>query len=172
MTHATATPGETMPEFTLNTLDGGTAKVGGSGRWQLFIVYRGSHCPLCKKYLIELERLRPQFEEADIDVVTASVDDAERARPFIEETGLQFPVGVGLSREQLKTLGVYVSEPRPNEAPAPFAEPATYVTNPDGRLQIVDVSNAPFSRPDLEGLLNGIKFVRDKDYPIRGQLAA
>ncbi|MEC5293261.1 hypothetical protein VSX64_21770 [Aurantimonas sp. C2-6-R+9] len=33
-------------------------------------------------------------------------------------------------------------------------------------------SNAPFARPDLAGLAKGLKFVRDNDYPIRGQLAA
>jgi hypothetical protein len=43
-----------------------------------------------------------------------------------------------------------------------------FVVNGDGNIQILDISNAPFARPDLEGLLNGIKFVRDNDYPIRG----
>ena len=46
--------------------------------------------------------------------------------------------------------------------------PGVFVVNGDGNIQILDISNAPFARPDLEGLLNGIKFVRDNDYPIRG----
>ena len=42
---------------------------------------------------------------------------------------------------------------------------------PQGRLQIIDISNAPFARPDLDGLLNGLKFIQEKDYPIRGTAA-
>ncbi len=44
------------------------------------------------------------------------------------------------------------------------------MTNPEGRLQVVDISNAPFARPDLETLANGLAFVQQKDYPIRGTL--
>lgn len=43
-----------------------------------------------------------------------------------------------------------------------------FVLNPAGELQIIDVSNAPFSRPDLKMLLSGLKFVIANDYPIRG----
>ncbi len=71
----------------------------------------------------------------------------------------------------MKTLGLYVSSPRsPEETDRPFAEPATFVIDPEGALHIIDISNAPFSRPDLEGLLNGLKFIRENDYPIRGTL--
>ena len=37
-----------------------------------------------------------------------------------------------------------------------------------GNIQIIDISNATFARPDLEGLLGGIKLVRANDYPVRG----
>ena len=40
---------------------------------------------------------------------------------------------------------------------------------PDRKLHIMDVSNAPFSRPDLKMLKSGIAFVQKKDYPIRGE---
>jgi len=36
---------------------------------------------------------------------------------------------------------------------------------------IPHVSNARFARPDLASLLDGLKFIQDKDYPIRGTLA-
>jgi hypothetical protein len=64
---------------------------------------------------------------------------------------------------------LYVSEPRsPQETDRPFAEPGLFVINPEGRVQILDISNAPFARPDLAGILRGVKFVMDKGYPIRG----
>ena len=86
-----------------------------------------------------------------------------------EEDGLTLPIGYDLSLEQMADLGLYISDPRsPQETDRPFAEPATFVINDEGKLQIVDISNAPFARPELEGLLNGLKFVRDKGYPVRG----
>jgi hypothetical protein len=44
-----------------------------------------------------------------------------------------------------------------------------FVLNAQGEVQIVDLSNAPFARPDLKALLKGIQFVMSKDYPIRGR---
>ncbi len=64
---------------------------------------------------------------------------------------------------------LYTSEPRsPQETDRPFAEPGLFAINPEGKVQIIDISNAPFSRPDLAGILQGLKFVQEKQYPIRG----
>jgi hypothetical protein len=69
----------------------------------------------------------------------------------------------------MRQLGVYISNPRsPTETDRPFSEPGLFITNPAGVLQIVDVSNAPFSRPNLQTLLAGLKFLLDNNYPIRG----
>lgn len=66
-------------------------------------------------------------------------------------------------------LGLYISAPRsPNETDRLFPEPGLFVVNPEGKAHIIDVSNAPFARPDLRGVLNGLKFIRERDYPIRG----
>jgi hypothetical protein len=45
-----------------------------------------------------------------------------------------------------------------------------FVINPQGQAQIIDISNAPFARPDLKSLLGGLQFVIAKGYPIRGQV--
>ncbi|MGP4846922.1 hypothetical protein ACTXGQ_22630, partial [Marinobacter sp. 1Y8] len=77
----------------------------------------------------------------------------------------------GLTIEQMNTLGLYISDPRSEkETDHPFAEPAVFVINAEGKVHIVDISNAPFSRPDLEALANGLAFVRnpENNYPIRG----
>ncbi len=73
--------------------------------------------------------------------------------------------------EQMRALGLYISEPRsPQETDRPFAEPGLFVINPEGKLQIIDISNAPFARPDLATVLMGIKLIQEKSYPIRGTL--
>ena len=72
----------------------------------------------------------------------------------------------------MRQLGLYISEPRsPQEANRPFAEPGLFVINPQGKIQVVDISNAPFARPELGGVLKGLKFIQEKQYPIRGTLA-
>ncbi len=165
------TPGNPMPMMTLPLTDGGEAQLGGGG-WQVVVVYRGRHCPLCRKYLKTLDGLLNEFRDASAEVIAVSSDPRERAREEAEEEGWQFPVACELQLEQMRELGLYISEPRsPQETDRPFAEPGLFVTNPDGVLQIVDISNAPFARPDLQGVLNGLKFIQEKDYPIRGTAA-
>jgi len=161
--------GASMLEISLPKVGGGTVQLGGPGRWQLIVVYRGKHCPLCNKYLARLQELKPDCDASEIEVVAASTDPQEKAEALTNDLGLSTPVGYGLSITQARDLGLYISNPRtPQETDAPYAEPGTFLINPDGRLQIIDISSAPFSRPDLAALLRGIKFIREKDYPIRG----
>jgi len=47
----------------------------------------------------------------------------------------------------------------------PVAKPVEFVLIPKGQVQIVDRSNAPFARPGLRLLLDGIRFVTDKACP-------
>ena len=161
-----------FPKMDVAKLGGGTLTLGQpqEGRdWQLVVVYRGLHCPICKKYLSTLDGLVADFNKAGVDVVAVSGDPKDKAREMAQEQDLSLTIGYDMSIAQMRELGLYVSDPRsPQETDQPFAEPGVFVVNGDGNIQILDISNAPFARPDLEGLLNGIKFVRDNDYPIRG----
>jgi peroxiredoxin len=165
--------GDAMPSFSLPKVGGGQVKVGDNhGGWQVVVVYRGRHCPICKRYLATLEGLKQGYAAAKADVVAISADPKEKAEADVREFGWSFPVGYGLTPEQMRKLGLYISSPRsPQETDRPFAEPGLFIVNPAGQIQIVDVSNAPFARPDLEAVLNGLKFVQEKGYPIRGTAA-
>ena len=167
--------GERLPDATVPKLGGGELRLGvpvDDHDWQMVVVYRGKHCPICKTYLAELKRLAPEFAKTGIGIVAVSSDPEDRARSFTDEIDVPFPVGYDLTVDQMRTLGLYVSEPRSEkETDRPFAEPGVFVINADGLLQVVDISNAPFDRPDLAGLAKGLKFIRDNDYPIRGRLA-
>ena len=166
------TAGTLFPKTDVPRLGGGTLTLGapqGGHDWQLVVIYRGLHCPLCKKYLTELEALAPQFHSQGVDVVVASGDPEEKAQAMAEEFIPNVPMGYGMTVAQMQALGLYVSDPRsPQETDRPFPEPGLFVINGDGAIQMVDVSNAPFLRPDLEKVLSGITFIRANDYPIRG----
>ncbi|MDH5750420.1 MAG: AhpC/TSA family protein [Rhodospirillales bacterium] len=164
------TAGGVMPAIEIPLVGGGTAQLGGKpDGWRLVVVYRGLHCPLCKKYLKKLDELRNKFEAINVSVLAVSGDPQEKAEEQKSEQNLGIPIAYGLSQDQMRTLGIYISNPRsPQETDQPFPEPAIFAVNPDGNIQVVDMSNAPFSRPDLEGILNGLTFIQNNDYPVRG----
>lgn len=163
--------GVPFPALTWPKVGGGTVAPATAPGWRMLVVYRGRHCPLCKKYLGTLNDLLGEFEAAKVEIAAVSADPQERATADVDEQGWRFPVGFGLTLEQMASLGVYISEPRSaQETDWPFAEPGLFVINPAGFVHIVDIANAPFARPDLEALLNGLKFVMANDYPIRGTL--
>lgn len=56
-------------------------------------------------------------------------------------------------------------QPNKIEAGSPFPDIAA-----QSRVQVVDISNNPFVRPELEALVSGLAWIRDpsNNYPIRG----
>ena len=175
MATAKPTSGDLLPPITLPTVGGEEMSVTrppGGDQWRMLVVYRGKHCPICEGYLSSLEALVPRFAEIGLDVVALSGDPQAKAEMQATEGALTFPIAYGLSVEQMRSLGLYVSEPRSQqETDRPFPEPGLFVGRSDGRTQIIDISNAPFARPDLNSILSGLSFIRKNDYPIRGTLA-
>lgn len=164
------TAGEHFPPLRWMTVQGVKLSTAQELGWRVLIVYRGKHCPLCKSYLNTLNEMLDEFLSTNIKVSVVSADPKEKAQSQVAECGWKFPVGYDMSIDDMRQLGLYISEPRsPEETDRPFAEPAVFVVNADGKTQIIDISNAPFARPDLKHLLKGLKFVMSKDYPIRGR---
>ena len=163
--------GSRFPDFVWPLTGGGELNVARMPGWRVLIVYRGKHCPRCTAYFKTLDGLLDGFREAGIAVAAVSADPAEKASASVAENGWRFPVAYGLKIEQMRTLGLYISEPRSaQETDRPFAEPGLFVINPDNNVQVVDVSNASYSRPDLGTLLGGIKFAIENRLPVRGTL--
>ena len=164
--------GGAMPDITLPTVAGDEVSIGGPGeRWRMVVVYRGLHCPICKDYTARVEALTGELAELGTDIIFVSGDTPEKAQAFADEVGLKQPVAHSLSVEQMRRLGLYVSEPRPTETDRPFPEPGVFVVNEQGRAHIIEIANAPFIRPEPALVLRGIRHIRTNDYPIRGTLA-
>jgi peroxiredoxin len=154
----------------------------GAGRWELsaqtarnftmVVFYRGYHCPVCKAYLQKLESLVGQYGQAGFSVIAVSMDGAGRAARAAEEWELsKLTIGYGLSEEMARSWGLYVSKAIKEGEAETFAEPGLFWVRPDGRLYLIDTSNMPWARPDLEFLFSKIPFAVEKGYPARGTYA-
>ncbi|MDY6889548.1 MAG: redoxin family protein, partial [Pseudomonadota bacterium] len=69
--------GNSFPTVTAHLLDGTTAdlsKPHGGAEWQMLVVYRGKHCPLCMRYLNLLEAQLPALKALGVSVCAVSAD--------------------------------------------------------------------------------------------------
>lgn len=165
--------GEAFPKIEVSLLDGSTVELGKAQEntdWQMVVVYRGKHCPLCLRYLNLLEEYKNALAEIGVSVLAVSADSKEQLTEHMEKLNISYPIAYGLTETQMKTLGLYISKPRSEqEADHNFSEPALFIINEKGTLQAVDISNAPFLRPELDVIVRGLTFVRSQgNYPIRG----
>ncbi len=141
----------------------------------LIVFYRGLHCPLCKGYLAELDRLITEFNARGVEVFALSSDDQERAQRTQSEWGLNnLDLGYGLGIGTAREWGLYVSTGRGKtsmgvEEPALFSEPGVFLVRPDRALYWAAVQTMPFARPHFRDMLTAIDFVIKNDYPARGE---
>ncbi len=169
MTSPKPNVGEAVTPVEFPEVDGGVRRIGGTNdRWSMLFVYRGRHCPRCKRFLNKLNAQLSDWTDR-MDVVVVSADTQEKALADKAEFGWNFDLCYGMTIPQMRDLGLYVSEPLSEaETDSPFAEPGAFAIRPDGFLMLVDISNGPAARPDLEELLDGMIFNIDNDRPVRG----
>lgn len=178
MTVSVLQAGQPFPEIKVAKLGGGSLNLGkpeGRNDWKMVVVYRGKHCPLCTQYLQTLNELTASFNELKVDVVAVSADSAERAAIQLSEVNPSYAVAYDLGIEQMQELGLFISDVRLGmNAERPFAEPGLFVINSEGNLQMIDISNVPFARPDLNSMLMGLRFIRNmkEKFPVNGTYAA
>lgn len=170
-------PRQPVPALKVPLTDGSRFVLGAAPgeRFDLVVFYRGLHCPICAKYLIELERLAPQFAERGVQIIAVSSDDEERAKLMAEKvsaSGIKF--GYGLNLHSARQWGLYISTSRGKtsigiEEPGLFSEPGVFLVRPDGTLYYGAVQTMPFARPQFQDLLGAIDFAVKSDYPARGE---
>ncbi len=170
-------PRQAVPALDVPLVAGGRFVLGATPgeRFDLLVFYRGLHCPICAKYLLELERLAPEFAARGVQVVAISSDTEERGKLMAEKSGakaVKFAYGLGL--RNARQWGLYLSTSRGKtsigiEEPALFSEPGVFLVRPDGTLYYGAVQTMPFARPQFQDLLGAIDFAIAKDYPARGE---
>jgi peroxiredoxin len=157
----------------------------------IVVFYRGRHCPICIAQLKEIEASADQARAHGMNVIAISMDTKEKAidtfaavlaadtpvggeEKKIAEAAAAFslPIGYGMTEEQARSWGLYMSEGLPTNTaePALFSEPGIYVVRPDKSIFFAQTQSAPFTRPNFQHLLGGLQFATQNNYPSRGTL--
>ena len=84
-------PRRPVPALDVPLVGGGRFVLGEApgAAFDLLVFYRGLHCPVCAKYLLELERLEPAYAARGVHVVALSSDGEERAARMAEKVRAQ-----------------------------------------------------------------------------------
>ena len=118
--------GDSMPETTLQTLDGDAS---GSladyrGKWVLINVW-ASWCGPCRDEAPDLQAFYEEHRDDDFEVLGIDTEETSDAgQGFVDEFELTYPIlhdGDGAYRDELRTKGV----------------PENFLVNPDGKLALV-----------------------------------
>ena len=116
--------GEPVPEFTVRTLEGDSARIASGEPVTLLHVW-ATWCGPCEKEFPEIEALQKEFGPRGLRIVAVSVDegDDDPVRTFVKEKGATFEIGrdpEGSVRRLYQGIGV----------------PESYLISADGRLLV------------------------------------
>ena len=166
----TIQPASPFPNIIFDFVSGESRSVADYlGQWVMLIVYRGHHCPRCKTYIKRLHALANDYEARNVKILLAVTDPANLVLRTIEENQWTLPVAHSLTSDQCKQLSLYLSPHAPDSDAGQFyAEPGLFIINPTGETQVIETSNSPSVRPDLDVVLDGIIGTQERNLPIRG----
>lgn len=171
-------PRQPVPQLELPTLGGETWSLQQATpeRFSMLVFYRGYHCPICSRYLGELEGKLDDFASRGVEVTAISSDGEQRAAQAKKDWKLDsLRIAWGLDLEQAREWGLYLSGGRGKtsagvEEPALFSEPGLFLVRPGGELFFASVQSMPFARPSFRELLPALDFVIERNYPARGEI--
>lgn len=172
-------PRQPVPALEVPLLEGGTWTLSEQTpqNFTMLVFYRGYHCPICSKYMGDLNKRVASFNERGVEVLALSSDVEDRAKSARDDWGLdRLNIGYGLDLDVARQWGLYVSTSRGKtstgvEEPALFSEPGLFMVRPDGTLYFASVQTMPFARPLFAEVLGALDFVLKNDYPARGEVA-
>jgi peroxiredoxin len=168
----TVKPRQPAPSLEVKLLDGSNWRLADARptTFEMIVVYRGLHCPICKTYLGELEAKLPEFSQRGVDVIAVSTDSRDRAERARAEWGLNnLRVGCELSIANAREWELFISRAIRDGEPPEFAEPGLFLIRPDGTMFFASRGSAPWGRPPLDQMLRGIDIVAERKMPARGE---
>jgi peroxiredoxin len=165
-------PGQPVPALEADLVGGGRFVLAGEKpeRFTLLLFYRGLHCQRCKGYLGEIDRMLPDFSARGVGVAAISCDSRERAEQSKRDWKIEsLRLGYGLAIEVARRWGLYISRAiRDDETPI-FAEPGTFLVEPDGRLHLAVINSITRMRPYPQDILDTIDRLIETGAEPRGE---
>jgi len=167
------TPTQKAPEFDIKQVDGGiwNLKSQAPTQFTMLTFYRGLHCPVCKSYLEEMQKLRLKYAELGVEFMAVSMDTQDRAVQAKSEWDIaDLTIGYELTEAQAKTWGLYLSKGIKAKEPRLFSEPGLFLIRPNNEVYYVALNSQPFGRPHLRSFLKSIEYIVTNNYPSRGEV--
>jgi peroxiredoxin len=167
------TPKHIAPDLQFPLLDGNQWILADQNpdNFILVVFYRGLHCPLCKKYLKQLQELLPNFKERGVDVVAISMDSEKRARLSRQKWELSnLTLGYELSQELARNWGLYLSAGVKEGEPDIFSEPGLFLIDNNNQVYYSAINSNPWGRPYLPSFVKAVDYIIESGYPARGEL--
>ncbi len=111
-------------DFTVNDMQGRSVALSSFKGKVILLDFWATWCPPCKAEIPNFVELQDQYGERGLQVVGVSVDDpADKLPPFAEEFRMNYPVLVGLGRDDLQ------------DAYGPmWGIPTTFLISRDGKI--------------------------------------
>ncbi|MEW4486505.1 peroxiredoxin-like family protein [Thalassoglobus sp. JC818] len=165
-------PQTQVPELSVKTVGGSEWTLADQQpeNFTFVFFYRGLHCPICKTYLRSIDRKVGELKAMGIYAVAISSDSEERATRSKDEWKIEnLPVGYGLTIEKAREWGLYVSKAIKSAEPEIFSEPGLFIVRPNGELYAASIQTMPFTRPGIDELISGFKYIIENEYPGRGE---
>jgi len=87
-------PGDPAPAFTLPSAnsEGSISLDGLHGRPFLIGLFRGLHCPFCRRQVTQLTEVQPVLREAGVEILAVINTPVERARLYFRYRNVPFPL--------------------------------------------------------------------------------
>ncbi|MEM7109810.1 MAG: peroxiredoxin-like family protein [Bacteroidota bacterium] len=139
--------------------------------FSLIVFYRGLHCPICEKYLQQLQELLPEFENRGVKIVAVSMDSEKRARLARQKWGItKLHLGYGLSEPQAKDWGLFLSKAVREGEPDQFSEPGLFLVDNTNKVYYSALNSNPWGRPYLPSFVKAVDYIVSSGYPARGEV--
>lgn len=167
------TPRHSAPDLTFPLLEGNDWNLGNQNpdNFTLIVFYRGLHCPICKKYLQQLQELLPEFDQKGVNVVAVSMDTEKRARLSRQKWEIpNLSLGYGLDEATARKWALYLSAGVKEGEPDTFSEPGLFLIDSKNQVYYSAINSNPWGRPYLPSFVKAVEYIVKSGYPARGEL--
>ncbi|AZJ34504.1 peroxiredoxin-like family protein [Tenacibaculum singaporense] len=167
------TPKHKAPDLKFKLLDGNlwSLEKQKPDNFILVVFYRGLHCPICKKYLQQLQELLPEFEQRGVNVVAVSMDTEKRAKLSRQKWELpDLTLGYELSEDTAREWALYLSAGVKEGEPDKFSEPGLFLIDTKNQVYYSAINSNPWGRPYLPSFVKAVDYIVSANYPARGEM--